>query len=186
MNYGRNFSFRVPPLGVNRASGAAPTSADLPQGAPVKFTATVNALGLRVLELAAATDIGAPGAFGIVAWEATAGEAFKGFDPLLTDLSDLVDVPRGLAAQVVNGTNVEVVLRNTATTTFLGARTYAAKNLVAPANLSGIVVGDFLRPHATPSNANGYWQKVAAAEPRWLLVTSVDTARGEVTARLQF
>ena len=183
MSYGRNFEFRVHPHGGERAGRYAVT-ADFPIGAPAKTTGSTNALGLATV---AAADDGAPpvpGKNGIVVFEHI---NYNGDDPLLTTYSDKGDAPAGKAVQLVSGTDVKVVLRNTEDRTFLTVRDYEGRTMVAGLGATPTVsVGDYLEPHSTPSDSNGYWQETSTLANAWLVVTKVDLSRGEVEARMLF
>jgi hypothetical protein len=116
-----------------------------------------------------------------------APSAFAGDDPLLTLYSDKDYIPAGEPCYLVSGEEVKVVLRNTSESNFYGQRTYAGRTMVAGAGATPTVaVGDMLRPHSSPSDSNGYWQETSDEDEAWLVVTHVDTARGEVEARFLF
>lgn len=191
--YGRNFEFRVQPHGGQRA-GRYINPADgtnIVIGAPVRVdTAAGPDENLR-LEVNLATGVGSGtpknGMGGIAIYE-WAPVAFAGDDPLLTLFSDKDYIPVGEPCYLVSGEEVKVVLRNTAELDFFGQRTYAARRMVA--GMSGatptVSVGNLLRPHDSPSDSNGYWQETDVAADAWLVITHVDTARGEVEARFLF
>lgn len=186
--YGRNFEFRVPPYGGQRGARyvlPADADADLPIGAPVRVAdgATPDAMGLLPVDLATGAQAPKAGLSGILVFE-HAPAAFAGQDPSLTTFSDLGTAPRGRAVQVVAGDRVKVVLRNTTDRTFLQMRNYTGRVMVAPANLGTLAVGDYLTPGTGDDDA-GYWAEGTAANG-WLVVESVDTARGEVECRLTF
>lgn len=191
-NYGRNFEFRVSPQSGQRASRYATQGADanattIPIGGAIQvLDGSEDTAGRLLVEIA---DDGTPpvsGLHGIAVFE-HAPAAFAGDDPFLTVYSDKVDVPDGVGVQMVSGKEVKVVFRNTATRTFLVAREYTGKTMVAGAGATPTVaVGNYLEPHASPSDTNGYWQETATAANAWLVVTKVDTARGEVEARMLF
>jgi hypothetical protein len=188
-SYGRNFEFRVPPDGDDRSGRYALDSGsdDLPIGAPVVVTGDFDDLGRATVELAAeGAGTPLPGVGGILVFE-YAPAAFAGDDPLLTTYSDKGTVVAGSAVQVVSGPQVKVVLRNTGTQNYLHLRTYEAFNLVASAIVGATpaVVGDLLTPGAGNGTA-GFWKKTTDATKAWLVVSKVDTARGEVEARLNF
>lgn len=186
--YGRNFEFRVPPRGPERGARyvlPADADADIPIGAPVRVAdgATPDAMGLLPVGLATGAQAPVNGLSGIAVFE-HAPAAFAGDDPYLTTFSDKGDVPRGRAVQVVAGSRIKVVLRNTADRTFYQMRNYAGRVMVAPANLTGLAVGDFLTPGTGDDDA-GYWAAGTAANG-WLVVEHVDTTRGEVECRMTF
>lgn len=191
-NYGRNFEFRVSPVHGQRGSRyatqpASASAATIPIGAPIQvLDGSEDTAGRLLVELA---DDGTPpksGMHGIAVFE-HAPAAFAGDDPFLATYSDKVDVPDGAGVQLVSGSEVKVVLRNTADRTFLNSRDYDGKTMVAGIGATPTVaVGDYLEPHASPSDTNGYWQETATAANAWLLVTKVDTSRGEVEARMLF
>jgi hypothetical protein len=191
-NYGRNFEFRVSPQSGQRASryatqATAANAATIPIGAPIKvLDGTEDTAGRLLVELGAQGVPPHSGYNGIAIFE-YAPAAFAGDDPFLTVYADKVDVPDGVGVQMVSGKEVKVVLRNTATRTFLHSRTYTGKTMVAGAGATPTVaVGNYLEPHSSPSDTNGYWVETATAANAWLLVTKVDTARGEVEARMLF
>lgn len=185
-NYGRNFEFRISPPPDQRRGRYINGNAAIPIGAPIKITAVVNADGRNEVALAAGVTIPRSGQTGLAVFEHTYN-AFAGFDPTLVVPSDFNDVPAGAPLQMVSGTEVKVVLRNTVNSDFLGRAYTDGRMMVAPADLSTIAVGDVLRPG--PGTAvGGYWVEAAGVEAAdgWLLVTLVDTARGEVEAQLLF
>jgi hypothetical protein len=86
---------------------------------------------------------------------------------------------------MVSGSEVKVVLRNTADRTFLNTRSYAGRVMVAGLGATPtLAVGDYLTPGTGDDDA-GYWAEGTAANG-WLVITNVDAARGEVEARLTF
>jgi hypothetical protein len=88
----------------------------------------------------------------------------------------------------VHGTEVKVVLRNTAANTVFMGRTYTdARTFVAPTNLSSLAVGDLLCP-GVGDGTSGYWREVTGGQEAdaWLYVTAVDDVRGEVEAQMLF
>ncbi len=190
MSYGRNFEFRVPPVGGQRGGRYATPAAGLgggvefPIGVPVRATTTHNTLGLQEVAIGSNATPPKPGKNGILVFEHL---DFAGSDPLLTTASDRDTAPNGKAVQVVSGSEVKVVLRNTSDRTFLQTRDYAGRIMVAGLGATPTVaVGDYLEPHSSPSDDNGYWVETGTAANAWLVVTAVDTARGEVEARMLF
>jgi hypothetical protein len=188
-NYGRNFEFRTPPHGGQRSgrfylSGTS----DIPIGAPVVYdnTKPENDLGLLPVKLqAGAANTPAPGMGGIVIYE-HAPNGYAGHDPLLTTYSDIDTVPAGKACQVVSGVDVKVVLRNTEDRTFLNAREYAGRTMIAGLGATvDVEVGDLLSPGVGDDN-DGYWAVTQDTSKAWLVVTKVDNDRGEVEARFVF
>lgn len=188
MSYGRNFEFRIHPHGGQRAGRYCAGATALPIGAPVKATGTFNALGLEEVALADTSTAPVVGRNGILVYEHKNAEAFAGDDTALTTYSDKGDAPANAAVQLVNGTEVKVVLRNVAARTFLNTRSYPARNMVDPAlfGATPAVVGDYLEPHASPSDTNGYWEKAESAAEAWLVITKVDLDRDEIEARPVF
>lgn len=193
MSYGRNFSFRVTPSGGQR-SGRFATPSDGSNGSDLEFrigcgvksTTTVNDLGLT--EVAMGDDAVPPvsGKMGILVYE-YGPAAFAGDDPFLTTYSDKDTAPNGKGVQVVSGPEIKVVLKNTSDRTFLNTRDYTGRTMVAGMGATPTVaIGDYLEPHATPNDTNGYWQETATLANAWLVVTSVDTDRAEVEARMLF
>lgn len=186
-SYGRNFEFRVPPVHGERGGRYTLGGSNaLPIGVPVKAAngATPSTLYTGALPVALATGAQAPkkGTCGILVWEVDPGIGLGGVDPVVTTYSDYDTVPVGQQVQVVSGSQVKVVLRNTEDRTFLQTTNYAGRIMVP---VSGLAVGDYLTP-GTGNDDDGYWVEDATASNAWLIVTSVDTARGEVEARLAF
>lgn len=187
-NYGRNFEFRAAPRGAHRGGRyyfAGETN--IPIGAPVKYDASKDENELGLLPVVLATgDQARPfnGMGGVVVFE-HAPAAFTGYDEAITTYSDIDFVPAGKAVQVVSGTEVKVVLRNTEDRDFLG-RAYDGRLMVAGAGATPTVaVGNYLTP-GTGNDGAGYWAETATAANAWLVVTKVDTARGEVEAKFVF
>lgn len=191
MSYGRNFEVIVPPHGRDRRGRFfLDSTTAVPIGAPGIYSlggdeGAVNALGMNPVILATGADLAPTEMSGIMVYE-HAPNAYAGFDPVLTDYSDIDTIPAKGAVQLIRGEYVKVRFTNTAASTFLNTRSYAARTMVAPANLSSIAVGDALNPAATPNDTNGYWKEATSAANAWLVVTKVDTARGEVEAQMTF
>lgn len=187
-NYGTNFEFRVPPVGGQR-SGRFYVTAELPIGVPVTVDTSgdENGLGLLPVELATgATAKPAPGMGGILVYE-YGPAAFAGDDAQLVLYSDKSTAPAGAAVQVVSGSEVKVLLRNTDDETFLNTREYEGRVMVAGVGIATptVVVGDGLTP-GTGNDTDGYWAENGTAANQWLIVTKVDNDRKEVEARLNF
>lgn len=188
--YGRNFEFRVQPHQGQRAGRYInPADGDaIPIGAPVAVDEAAGADADGRLEVGLASGAVAPvnGLTGIAIYE-WAYSAFAGDDELLTSFSDKDTIPVGGACYLVSGDQVKVVLRNTEEVNFYGQRTYPGRTMVAGMGATPTVdVGDYLRPHDSPSDSNGYWQETSDAAEAWLVVTSVDLDRGEAEARFVF
>ena len=184
-NYGRYFEFRISPTPEQRRGRYLSPNAVIPIGAPVVAGATVNADGRSVVALATGATVRRPGVTGIAVYE-HAYNAFAGFDPVLTGPSDFSDIPANSPIQLVSGQEVKVVLRNIAADTAFLGRTYDdSRVFLAPANLSTIAVGNFLIP-GTGDGTSGYWAEGGDATTAWMVVTNVDTVRGEVEAQLLF
>ena len=193
-NYGKNFTFKVPPAGVDRGGryfndeGAA-----VPIGAPVVVAAgaTPDAQGLAPVSLAAEdADKPAAGQGGIALVEhAPNSVAYAGSDMALTTYSDIDTVADGAACQVIGGSSrAKVWFKNTDAYSFMGQRNYAGRTMVDEASGSGTVdleVGDFLCPGAG-DDTDGYWKKTTNAAKAWLVVTAVDVTRGEVEAVINY
>jgi hypothetical protein len=184
----RNFEFRVSPRSGQRAGRfAAPASGDtIVIGAPVTVSdpATENELGLLEVELATGAQAPKPGLSGIAYYEHI---QYQGDDPFLTTWSDKGTVDPGKAVQVVSGSTVKVALRNTNNVTFLNSRDYPGRTMVSEGvgATPNVNVGDHLTP-GVGTDADGYWVVTDNADHAWLVVTSVDDARGEVEARMLF
>ena len=186
--YGRNIEFRVPPYHGQRGGRfAAPTNADLPMGVPVRVAdgAAEDALGLLPTTLAAAASAPKSGLCGIAIYEYNMGVDFAGTDNVITTFSDRDTIPRGRAIQVISGDRVKVVFTNTEDRTFLTARNYEGRIMVAGMGATPtLAVGDFLTP-GVGNGTDGYWAEGTAANA-WLVVERVDVARQEVEARFVF
>lgn len=187
-SYGRNFDFRVPPVHGQRGGRFVldPDSSNtggVPIGAPVLANGDgTDANGLLTVDLATGAQAPVKGQSGILVYEAF---NLAGLDPYLSTYSDVDKAPLGQAIQVVSGDHVKVAFRNTADRTFYNSRAYLGRAMVAPANLSGLAVGDMLTP-GTGNDTAGYWAKTVTAADAWLLIEAVDAARGEVEARFVF
>lgn len=174
MAYSHNFEFRVPPRSGERAGRYSVASATV-IGAPVyvdRATPVANSDEGLVVSVASAGDVSPTGGTelaGIMVYEEIFTN-YAGESP-----SDKTTAPSGAKVQVVSGDTVKVLFRNTADLT-----------MVAPANLSGISVGDYLGPDDAGSTA--YWEVVDAATPTdaWLIVTDVDASAGTVEAKFTF
>jgi hypothetical protein len=150
-------------------------------------TGDTDDLGRLEVALAAAdANKPLPGQGGILVYE-HAPSAYAGDDVLLTTYSDKGLAPAGKAVQVVSGTTVKIVLRNTEDSTFLHTRDYDGRAMVLPSDLglTPVEVGDKLCPGAG-DDTDGYWKKTSTEADYWLVVTKVDTNRGELEALLNF
>lgn len=189
MNYGRNFEFRVAPERGNRPGRYVnDTGSALVLGTPVAVDTDGGLDELDRQKIEAVTGATEPisGIHGIVIAEHIPAEAYAGFDGNLTTYSDIDTLPDGKAGIVVSGDTVKVVLRNTEDRTFLNTRSYSGRTMVAGLGATPTVaVGDYLTP-GTGDDDDGYWAETATLAEAWMVVTSVDTARGEVEARLLF
>lgn len=194
--YGRNFEFRVQPhQGQRAARYINPADGDaIVIGAPVAVITADQLdaderLNVQLVSTANANVPAVPvsGIHGIAIYE-HAPNAFSGDDPLLVTFSDKDTVPVGEPCYLVSGDQVKVVLRNTNDNNFFGQRTYAGRTMVdeAAGATPNVNVGDYLMPHTTPSDSNGYWTKTATLSEAWLVVTAVNDDRGEVEARFLF
>lgn len=191
MSYGNQIEFRVPPHSGQRSGRFFLDETDpVLIGAPVVVDqdGDENDLGLLPVNLATGAQARPlPGMGGILVFEHKNAEAFAGFDTALTTYSDIAHAPAGKAVQVVNGTEVKVVLRNTEDSTFLNTREYAGRTMVA--GLGGatptVEVGDLLTP-GTGTDDGGYWATTGTAANGWLVVTKVDNDRNELEARVLF
>lgn len=191
MSYGRNFEFRVPPHGGQRSGRFyLDEDAAVVIGAPVVVDTAGDENDLGLLPVNLETGAAArpkPGMGGVLVYEHKNAESFAGFDTALTTYSDIATVPAGKACQVINGSEVKVVLRNTDDSTFLNTRDYDGRKMVA--GLGGatptVTVGEYLTP-GTGDDTDGYWAVTADEANAWLVVTKVDNDRGELEARLLF
>lgn len=187
--YGRNLEFRVPPEAENRQGRyAVPTTGTrIPLGAPVTAVTGATPTDLDMAPVALVTAAGPPvkGMSGLALYE-YAPAAFAGYDPFLTVYSDLGDIPLGAAIQLISGPEVKIVFKNTVARSFLDARTYAARTMVAGMGATPTVqVGDLLTP-GPGDDTGGYWQETSTEANAWLRVVHIDTARHEVEARFVF
>jgi len=194
-SYGRNFDFRVMPFGAGRGSryllGGA---ANIPIGAPVKLDGSIDTSSFgpdnAVLGMAlAAGECPKPatGLGGVAVYE-HAPAAYAGFDPVITNYSDIDFVPFGKLFQVVSGTQTKVVFTNTTAFTFAHVRTYAGRIMVA--GMGGATSGDaepgsYLTP-GLGTDVGGYWATTATAANGWLVVTAASESNLEVEAKLTF
>ncbi len=185
--YGRNFEFRVSPQPNYRSGRYKNSTVAIPIGVPVAVAdgATRDANGRLTFALATGAQAPEIGQCGIAVYE-YAWEAFEGRDPNLTTSSDLDTVPANEPCQLVNGTDVVVVLRNTVAGLQLG-RSYPGRIMTAGVSLATptVVVGDLLTP-GVGNDTDGYWAETGTAANGWLRVIGVDTTRAEVTARMLF
>lgn len=183
--YGRNFDVRVPPLSGQRGSRYSVDEVTV-IGVPVLATGDEDAYGRQIVELATG-DQAKPkvGIGGVMIYE-VGPETYDTFNHL-TLYSDISTADAGRPVQVVNGNTVKIVLKNTpASTTFLHTRTYVGRKMVAGVGATPtLVVGDYLTP-GTGNDTDGYWAKTSTAANGWLVVTSIDSVRDEVEARLNF
>jgi hypothetical protein len=191
MSYGNQFEFRVPPHGGQRSGRFyLDEDAAVVIGAPVVVDTAgdENDLGLLPVNLATGSQARPkPGMGGILVYEHKNAESFAGYDTSLTTYSDIDTAPAAKACQVVNGSEVKVVLRNTSDSTFLNTRDYEGRTMVA--GLGGatptVTVGEYLTP-GTGDDTSGYWAVTATEANAWLVVTKVDNDRNELEARVLF
>lgn len=188
MSYGRNFEVIVPPHGRDRRGRFFLDNAvdTVPIGAPASYSlaGTVgapNALDMQPV-VNVSGDVAPTEMSGILVYE-YGPNGYAGDDPVLTDYSDKDTIDAGSAVQLIRGEYVKVRFTNTTAETFLNSRSYAARTMV---DLTGIIVGDLLQPETTPNDTNGYWQEAITPANAWLVVTKVDTARGELEAQMTF
>lgn len=186
--YGRNFDFRIPPESHNRAGRfSVPATGAIPLGAPVvaDLVAGVDALGCQIVKLATGAQAPIGGQGGIALFE-YGPAAFAGLDPFLSTYSDLSTVPLGKACQVISGPYVKCVFTNTATQTFLLQRSYPGRVIVAGFGATPTdVVGTYLTP-GTGDDVNGYWTSTGSLANAWMVITAIDSVRGQIEARMLF
>lgn len=183
--YGRNFEFRVPPVDGQRA-GRFSISDATAIGAPVGATGSEDALGRAEVDLVTGATTPRSGKHGVLVYE-FGPAAYAGDDAALTTYSDKDTAPAGAAVQVVSGTTVKVVFRNTEDRTFLNTRSYDGKVMVAGIGIATptLAAGDYLTP-GTGDSTSGYWAETADVTKAWFIITKVDNDRGEVEARMMF
>lgn len=189
--YGRNFSFLIAPQSSKRAGrySVPTTGTPIPIGAPIKVNNAVaaTALDLRPVQLATGAQAVLPGECGIMVYE-YGPNAFAGNDPDLVTYSDKDTAPLGAAVQMVAGTDVKVLFKNTNDSTFLTVTSYTGRTMVAEGvdtTTPNVDVGDYLTPGVGSASA-GYWTKAASSANAWLVITKVDDVRSEVEARMLF
>jgi hypothetical protein len=189
--YGRNFAFLISPRSGQRAGrySVPTTGSAIPIGAPIKVNNAVAAtsLDLRPVQLATGAQAVLPGECGILVYE-YGPNAFAGDDPDLVTYSDKDTAPLGAAVQMVSGTEVKVLFRNTNASTFLQVTSYAERTMVSEGvdtTTPNVDVGDYLTPGAGTDD-NGYWTKATSSATAWLVITKVDDVRSEVEARMLF
>jgi hypothetical protein len=200
----RNFEWAIPPQVHQRPGsfispnalqndGVTPNT-PLLIGAPVKVDTNQSVdtvYGLQPVVPATGAQAPLGGLTGVCIYEFKNDEAYAGFDPYLTGFSDLALVPPAQGVQLVSGLNVSVRFRNTSALTFLNTRTYPARTMVAGFGgaTNTVFVGSYLTP-GTGTDAAGYWAVTGSVGTpganAWLVVTAIDLARGEVTARFLF
>lgn len=186
-SYGRNFEFRVVPDGDDRGGRYATQTAlayatVIPQGAPVKVVGE-DSLLRKTVALADAATPPVSGLMGIAIYEHGDGATWAGDDPFLTTYSDKSVLPYNKAIQVISNPKIKVVFTNTTASTFLSTRAYAGRIMVPNLGATpSVVTGDYLEPHSSPSDTNGYWQKTATRANAWLVVTGTSGPRDEVEA----
>jgi hypothetical protein len=190
-SYGVNFEFRVVPDGDDRGGRyatqlAADYATVIPQGAPVKVVGQ-DSLLRKTVALADTSTPPVPGMHGIAIYEHGDGATWAGDDPFLTTYSDKSVLPHGKAIQVISNPKIKVVFTNTTASTFLNVRSYAGRVMVPHLGATpSVSTGDYLEPHSSPSDANGYWQKTSTRANAWLVVSHVDASRDEVEAYFMF
>ncbi len=181
---GRNFEFRIVPEARNRLGRFASDTTEFVIGSPVQGSGTFDTLGREIVEAADTATPPVKGRCGVVVYEHIQFDGSAGY---LTTVSDLGKTPKKQAVQVVSGPNVKVVFKNTVDSTFLNTRDYEGRTMVAGAGATPTVaVGDYLEPHNSPSDDNGYWKETSTAANAWFVVTKVDVDRGEVEAQFVF
>lgn len=187
-NYGRNFEFRIEPQrGQRNGRYVNNTGSAIPLGTPVGVTGDPDDdLGRSPVEPVTGATEPVRGTHGIILVEHTTPTGMAGRDPFLDNYSDVDSALTGQACMLVSGDEVKVVLRNTEDRTFLNTRDYTGRTMVAGMGATPTLSeGDMLTP-GDGNDTDGYWAETATAAEAWLIVTDVDTARGEVTARLAF
>lgn len=177
-NYGRNFEFLQSPLPQHRLGRyvTKATGAQIPLGAPVRVPAgaVANAEGRLPLELATGATEPEVGRHGILIHE-YAFNAFRGFDPVQTVISDFDKAPLNAPSQLCYGDEVKVRLINTVDRNFQGQKAYAGRVMIPGLGATPTVAeGDYLTP-GTGNDDDGYWAVTADKAEAWLYVTLVDS-----------
>lgn len=191
-SYGRNFDYRVMPTGGQRGGRfMLSTSANVPIGAPVVYDGAIDTTGYGPGVIGVKLALGAQPArqalSGIAVYE-HAPAAFAGYDPALTNYSDMDFCPAGKLIQVVGGRETKVVLTTTVARTFLHTRSYTGRVMVAGlggSTSSDAEAGSFLTP-GIGNDTDGYWATTASSTNAWLVVTSRDETLLEVEAKMTF
>lgn len=202
-SYGRNFDYRILPRaearngrfvapsvalsGANSSGGGAAGTGLIPIGAPVVWdlSAGQDGVGRQYVKLATAGATVTPES-GVLVYE-YGPAAYAGVDPYLTTYSDLSVAPLGAPIQLVAGDPAaKIVLTNTPASSFLGVRSYPGRTMVNGLGATATVaIGDYLIP-GSGDDVDGYWETTATATGAWAVITSVDTLRAEVEARMLF
>lgn len=190
-SYGRNVDFRVVPKSENRAGRWATPSTGtfvMGQGVQADDVAGVDTLGRQVLKAAVSETPPIKGRCGLAIYEHGDGATWAGLDPLVTTYSDLGTLPASKAVQVISGPNVKVVFKNTEDSTFLHSATYSGRYMISEGSgaTPNVAVGQYLEPHPSPSDSNGYWRLTPTRANAWFVVTGVDATRQEVEAQFLF
>ena len=186
-SYGRNVDFRVTPEEyMRRGRVVLSSAADGPIGAPyvvgTPYTKDAGYTDALVAKLATGAQNPNPGFTGIGIYEWI---DYNGYDPALTTSGERDLIPKTKLFQLISGAGVKVVFKNTAAHTFVGARQYPGRNMVAGMGATPtVVIGDFLTP-GTGNDSAGYWA-VGTSTNGWLHVTNVDATRQEVEAEFVF
>lgn len=187
-SYGRGFEFLVVPQSENRKGRfVTPSTGTWVLGAPVQGSGDFDTLDREEVEAAAQGTGPIKGRSGILVYEYGGGETWAGDDPYLTLYSDKGEAPNSASVQVVSGPEIKVIFKNVSESTFLQTRTYPARKMVAGVGATPTVaVGNYLEPHSSPSDSNGYWVETADAADAWLVVTKVSATLDEVEAQFLF
>jgi len=187
MAYGRNFEFRVPPNGGQRAGRCAAGSSTILIGAPVKATGAEDSKGRLVMNLATGAQAPLPGTCGVAVFEFKGMDGWAGVDPFLTTYSDLDQIPALAGMQVVAGDSVKMCLRNTNNRTFLNTRAYTGRIMIPGIGIATptVAVGAYITP-GVGTDVGGYWATTGTLANAWAVVTKADNVRGEVEARFMF
>lgn len=178
--YGRFFDFAASPIPQHR-QGFHLTTEVIPQGAPFEVVPDSEPDANGRLPVRLCTDsVGKPipNQHGIALYEVPP-RYYAGVDPLLTNPSDIVDIPAGVAIQAIHGTEVIGEWRNGDEFSFDGQRTYPGRVMVAGISVATPEVFPTVLLMPGPGNDDdGYWQVTDDPDEAWLSVVVATKIEG--------